>query len=109
MTVRIEPFARPDWSPLPFEGCRGVEGIVLAREGDFFISMLRFGRNATIHEHPGEADTIVICIEGEGFTSVAGETAPLREGQTVRWPKQVPHRLWTEDSTMRTLMVEGHT
>ena len=24
-----------------------------------------------------ENDTIVVCIDGEGFTSVAGETAPL--------------------------------
>jgi quercetin dioxygenase-like cupin family protein len=109
MTLRIESFPRPDWSPLPQAGCRGVDGKVLVREGDFFIAMLRFERDATIHEHPGESDTIVICVEGEGFTSVAGEAAPLRAGQTVRWPKDVPHRLWTEASTMRTLMVEGHT
>jgi len=31
---------------------------------------------------------------------------PLREEQQVRWPKGVPHRLWTEASTMTTLMVE---
>jgi hypothetical protein len=37
---------------------------------------------------------------------VAGETAPLEEGQQARWPKGIPHRLWTEDSTMTTLMVE---
>jgi quercetin dioxygenase-like cupin family protein len=107
--LRIEPFPRPDWSPLPFEGCVGVDGKVLVRRGDFFIAMLRFERNATIHEHPGETETIVICLEGEGFTSVGGEAAPLRAGQTVRWPKDIPHRLWTEDSTLRTLMVEGHT
>jgi quercetin dioxygenase-like cupin family protein len=108
VTPQIEPFARPDWSPLPDEGCVGVEGKVLVRSGDFFIAMLRFERNATIHEHPGPTETIVICIEGGGFTAVGGESAPIREGETVRWPKDVPHRLWTDDSTMRTLMVEGH-
>jgi quercetin dioxygenase-like cupin family protein len=71
--------------------------------------MLRFEPNATIHEHPGESETIVICVEGEGFTSVGRESAAIREGETVRWPKDIPHRLWTEDATMRTLMVEGHT
>ena len=70
MTVEIRPFARPDWSPLPHEGCIGVEGKVLVREGDFFIAMLRFPEHATIHEHPGETDTIVVCIDGAGFTSV---------------------------------------
>jgi quercetin dioxygenase-like cupin family protein len=79
---------------------------VLVREGDFFIAMLRFSEHATIHEHPGGTDTIVICIDGSGFTSVGSERAPLAAGQQVRWPKGVPHRLWTEDSTMTTLMVE---
>lgn len=104
MTVDIRPFPRPEWSPLP--GGEGVDGKVLVREGDFFIAMLRFGAHATIHEHPGEADTIVVCIDGSGFTSVAGETASVREGQQARWPKGVPHRLWTEASTMVALMVE---
>ena len=45
------------------------------------------------------------AASGRGFTSVAGETAPLEEGQQVRWPRGIPHRLWTEDSTMSTLMV----
>jgi quercetin dioxygenase-like cupin family protein len=104
VTVDIRPFPRPDWSPLP--GSVRVDGRVLAREGDFFIAMLRFAEQATIHEHPGEADAIVICIDGAGFTSVGTETAPIAAGQQLRWPKGVPHRLWTEDSTMTTLMVE---
>jgi quercetin dioxygenase-like cupin family protein len=84
----------------------GVEGRVLVGEDDFFVAMLRFEPGGTIHEHPGPNDTIVICLEGEGLTSVAGETAPLRTGQQARWPKDVPHRLWTDDTTMVTLMIE---
>ena len=86
MSLEIRPFARPEWSPLPFEGCVGVEGIVLVREEGFFIAMLRFPEHATIHEHPGEVDTFVACIDGSGFTSVGGETAPIAAGQQVRWP-----------------------
>ncbi len=106
VTVDIRPFPRLGWDPLPYEGCVGVVGRVLVREPDFFVAQLRFTEHATIHEHPGDNDTIVVCLEGEGFTSVAGETSPLREGQQARWPKDVPHRLWTEDSTMTTLMIE---
>lgn len=105
--MEIRPFPRPDWSPLP--GAVGVEGKVLVRDGSFFIAMLRFRENATIHEHPGERDAIVICIDGSGFTSVGSETAPIAAGQELRWPAGVPHRLWTEGSTMTTLMVEGWT
>ena len=106
MSVDIRAIPRPGWDPLPFDGCVGVIGRVLVHEEDFFVAQLRFAEHATIHGHPGENDTIVVCIEGEGFTSVAAETAPLHEGQQARWPKGITHRLWAEDSTMTTLMVE---
>jgi quercetin dioxygenase-like cupin family protein len=106
MSVDIRPIPRQGWDPLPDEGCVGVVGRVLVREDDFFVAELRFSENSTIHEHPGENDTIVVCLDGEGFTSVAGETAPVREGQQVRWPKGITHRLWTESSIMTTLMIE---
>ena len=106
MTIDIRPFPLLGWDPLPGEGVVGVVGRVLVREDDFFVAQLRFSEHATIHEHPGDRDAIVVCIEGEGFTSVAGETSPLHEGQQVRWPKGITHRLWTEGSTMTTLMVE---
>jgi quercetin dioxygenase-like cupin family protein len=106
MTVDIRPFPRLGWDPLPGDGVVGVVGRVLVREDDFFVAQLRFSEHATIHEHPGERDTIVVCVEGEGFTSVDGEIAPLHEGQQARWPRDLPHRLWTEGSTMSTLMIE---
>jgi quercetin dioxygenase-like cupin family protein len=106
LSVDIRPFPRPGWDPLPGDGVVGVVGRVLVREDDFFVAQLRFSEHATIHEHAGDRDTIVVCIEGEGFTSVAGEAAPLREGQQARWPRGIPHRLWTEGSTMTTLMIE---
>ena len=106
MIVDIRPFPRPGWDPLPGEGVVGVVSRVLAREDDFFVAQLRFSDHATIHEHPGERETIVVCVEGEGFTSVGGASAALAEGQQTRWPAGIPHRLWTEDSTMTTLMIE---
>jgi hypothetical protein len=104
VTVEIQPIPRPGWDPLP--DCTGVVGRVLVREWGFFIAELRFSENTSITEHAGINDTIVTCIAGKGFTSVAGETIPIEEEQQVRWPKGVPHRLWTEGSTMTTLMFE---
>jgi quercetin dioxygenase-like cupin family protein len=68
--------------------------------------MLRFEPGGTIHEHPGLNDTIVICIDGEGWTSVAEERTQIQAGEIVRWPGDVPHRLWTEGTEMTTLMFE---
>jgi quercetin dioxygenase-like cupin family protein len=79
---------------------------VLVDEPDFFIAMLRFRADGTIHEHPGANDTIVMCIDGDGWTSVAGERTELRAGEIVRWPRDMPHRLWTEGTEMTTLMYE---
>ncbi len=84
----------------------GVVGKVLVSEPGFFFSLLRFASDGTIHEHPGDNDTYVACLEGEGWTSVGEERAPLRAGQFVVWPKGVTHRLWTEGTTMTTLMYE---
>ena len=81
-------------------------GKVLVREWGFFIAMLRFEPGGHINEHAGVNDTVVICIDGEGWTSVAGDPAQLRAGQIVRWPKDVRHHLWTEGTTMTTLMFE---
>ena len=106
MIVDVAPVPRPEWSPLPGNGGVGVEGKVLVREADFFVAILRFSPHATIHEHPGANDTLVVCVEGEGFTSVGGETAPLQTNERAFWPANVPHRLWTAESTMTTLMVE---
>jgi quercetin dioxygenase-like cupin family protein len=106
MSVDVAPVPRPEWSPLPGNGVVGVEGKVLLREADFFVAMLRFPPHATIHEHPGENDTIVVCIQGEGFTSVGREAATLRVNERAFWPAHVPHRLWTEETPMTTLMVE---
>ena len=79
---------------------------MLVRTDDFFLAMLRFQPGGTIHEHPGPQDTFVACIDGAGWTSVAGERAQIQAGQVVRWPKDVPHRLWTKETTMTTLMLE---
>jgi quercetin dioxygenase-like cupin family protein len=106
VTIDVRKIPHPGWDPLPGEGVVGVVGRVLVREDTFFVAQLRFAEHATIHPHAGERDTIVVCIEGEGFTSVAEETSPLHEGQQVRWPKGVVHGLWTDGSTMSTLMIE---
>ena len=96
---------RPEWSPLPFDGCRNVEGKVLLDEEHVGLAMLRFGLDATIHPHAGDSDAFVVCLEGRGHTSVADETSEIRAGEKVFWPKGVEHCLWTTDSEMVTLMV----
>jgi quercetin dioxygenase-like cupin family protein len=104
----IEPFPRPEWSPLPQADCRGVEGRVLLRTDRLVVAMLRFEPGGTIHEHPAQHPIDVCCLEGAGLTSVGDESRSLAAGQRVAWPANISHRLWTTDAPMLTLMIE-HT
>jgi mannose-6-phosphate isomerase-like protein (cupin superfamily) len=69
------------------------------------VATLRFGPDASFPEHAGSTDCWVVCVEGSGFTRVGGAEAEIHAGQKVFWPKGVPHRLWTGESGMTTLMV----
>ncbi|HVD01060.1 MAG TPA: cupin domain-containing protein [Candidatus Dormibacteraeota bacterium] len=102
----VLPVPRGEWTPLNAPGCRNVEGRVFVAESELSVAMLRFGPDATINEHQADHETEVVCLEGSGFTSVAGREAEIRAGQRVNWPAQRPHRLWTAGSPMVTLMVE---
>jgi len=104
--VLAAPVPRAEWAPLPRPGCRGVEFKVLLQQPALVIAMLRFGPHSTIDEHAAAFAVDVICLDGAGTVSVGGEVAPLRAGESVHWPASRPHCLWTDDSTMTTLMVE---
>lgn len=108
MPLEITAVKQATWAPLPRAGCVNVEyKSFLHRDGRVAIASLKFGKQATIDEHPAEIDIDVICLEGAGFTSVGGEHAHIQAGQRVHWPAGKPHRLWTEETEMITLMVEN--
>jgi quercetin dioxygenase-like cupin family protein len=103
----IQAVPRWDWSPLPREGCRNVDGrVLLSLSPKSYVAMLKFGPDATIDEHADdECVHEVICLAGSGYTSVGGEKAPIQAGERVTWPPDVVHGLWTEGEAMTTLMV----
>jgi quercetin dioxygenase-like cupin family protein len=80
--------------------------MLLVRNERIAIALLRFGEQGTIDEHAADHDIDVVCVHGRGHVSVGAAQAPFGEGERVRWPAGEPHRLWTEDSRMTTLMVE---
>ena len=108
MTLQIESLPHKDWAPLKREGCVNVQVIPLLKRDHLALVMLRFGKDATTDEHPADHEIDVVCLEGAGFTRVDDEQSPIFAGDRIHWPPRKPHRLWTTDSEMITLMVE-HT
>lgn len=104
----VESQPRPDWSTLPREGCANVEARVLLAKDGLAVANLRFGRDATIDRHDAPFDIDVICVAGSGFASIDDDEFPIKAGQTVRWPRNRGHCLWTTDDTMETIMIERH-
>jgi quercetin dioxygenase-like cupin family protein len=72
------------------------------------LATLRFAAFGTIDPHAAGHEIDVVCLAGAGFVEVDGENAAVAPGDVVTWPAGLVHRLWTEGSTMETLMVE-HT
>ena len=79
---------------------------MLVAQPSLTVAMLRFSPQATIDEHSADHVVEVVCMDGEGFTSVGGVAAPIRAGEAVTWPPRVKHCLWTKGMSMITLMVE---
>ena len=104
--MKKRPFPRPDWGALPNDGAIHIEGKVLLRDRRALVAMLRFAEHAGFEAHAAPWDCHVMCLEGSGFVLVGDEMSELRAGESVLWPKDMLHRLWTENSTMTTLMLE---
>ena len=96
----------PEWFAVERGGCEGVQARLLMQGPGLVAIMLRFAANATIDLHSAPHAIDVVCIEGAGFVRVGHEEAPFADGQSVRWPMGVPHRLWTSGTPMTTLMLE---
>lgn len=106
MAPEISPVPRPEWTALSAPETENVEGKVLLVLGNLTVAILRFAPDGHIPEVSAPYPTDVICLEGGGFTSVAGQEGELRAGYSVRWTADATRRLWTETETMTVLMVE---
>ncbi|MDD1681887.1 MAG: cupin domain-containing protein [Methanoregula sp.] len=57
------------------------------------ITVFSFDENEGLSEHTAPYDAVVTIIDGECEVWVAGQTLPMKEGQTIIFPAHVPHAL----------------
>ena len=106
--MTASPVTPTTWRSLTRDGSVGVEVNPIAMRSGLSASRLRFAPRATIDEHAAPFDIDVLCLSGRGWTSVGDSAHVFKADDVVRWPANVPHRLWTDDDDMQTLMLEHH-
>jgi len=57
------------------------------------ITIFSFDENEGLSEHTAPFDALVTILEGECEVWLAGQTFPMKEGETIIFPANVPHAL----------------
>ncbi len=57
------------------------------------ITIFSFDENEGLSEHTAPFDAVVTILEGECEVWVAGQTYPMKTGETIIFPANVPHAL----------------
>jgi len=57
------------------------------------ITIFSFDENEGLSEHTAPFDAVVTILDGECEVWVAGKTFPMKTGETIIFPANVPHAL----------------
>ena len=55
------------------------------------VTLFAFDRGQALSEHTAPFDALVQVLDGEAEVVIGGKAAPVKAGQTVLMPAQVPH------------------
>ncbi len=73
------------------EGAVASRMIISRKAGN--ITIFSFDENEGLSEHTAPFDAMVTILEGECEVWVAGQTYPMKTGETIIFPANVPHAL----------------
>jgi quercetin dioxygenase-like cupin family protein len=73
------------------DGAVASRMIISRKSGN--ITIFSFDENEGLSEHTAPFDAVVTILEGECEVWVAGQTYPMKKGETIIFPANVPHAL----------------
>jgi len=73
------------------EGTVASRMIISKKAGN--ITIFSFDENEGLSEHTAPFDAVVTILDGECEVWVAGQTFPMKTGDTIVFPANVPHAL----------------
>jgi len=73
------------------EGTVASRMIISRKAGN--ITIFSFDENEGLSEHTAPFDAVVTILDGECEVWVSGQTYPMKEGDTIIFPANIPHAL----------------
>ena len=66
---------------------------VLLKNPGGTVTLFAFDQGEGLSEHTAPFDALVIVTDGEAEIKIAGESFPVREGETITMPAHRPHAI----------------
>jgi quercetin dioxygenase-like cupin family protein len=91
----------------PEEMDRRYGGLPFVLDRPNLVVVHRYEPGRQMQEHAADEPILFMAIEGSGFLRLGGpegETARVQAGDAVLWPAGVPHRVWTEDEPLTSIL-----
>ena len=91
----------------PEEMDRRYDGVPFVLDRPNLVVVHRYEPGGEMQEHAAIDPILFMVIEGSGFLRLGGpdgETARVQAGDAVLWPAHVQHRVWTEDTTLTSIL-----
>ncbi len=72
------------------------------------VTLFAFGEGEGLSEHTAPFDALVVCTEGEAEIGIAGKIYPLKEGESITMPANIPHSVQAvTDFKMLLVMIKS--
>jgi quercetin dioxygenase-like cupin family protein len=79
----------------------------LIKKGGGTVTLFAFDAGQALSEHTAPFDALVQVLDGAAEVTIGGQAVPLRTGQTVLMPADVPHAVTaTERFKMLLVMIK---
>jgi quercetin dioxygenase-like cupin family protein len=104
--ARIQPFDKVEPEKYPWGSIRWLMSAKIDPRAEMTLGLVHFEphQTNTLHIHPNSAEFLHV-ISGASEHLVDGQWLPLKPGDTLRIPKNVPHQARTQDQAFDALIV----
>lgn len=77
----------------------------LAQNDHHSLTLFAFAEGEEISSHASDGDAMVICLDGVGEVTIAGQKYELHKGETIVMPAKTPHAVYGKEKFKMFLIV----